>query len=116
MWFNTEKKLVSVNILCELNVSQIGISTNVVSTKWYHLGINAIFVCKRSQDLFKNCFDNGSFRAILGLGSKTRFSLKRWNYTFICIMKCKQTVYHRNKVEKVRIQTDCSNFFLNLYR
>ena len=29
---------------CEWNVSQIGISTNVVSTKWYHLGINAIFL------------------------------------------------------------------------
>ena len=29
---------------CEWNVSQISISTNVVSTKWYHLGINAIFL------------------------------------------------------------------------
>ena len=29
---------------CEWNVSQIRISTNVVSTKWYHLGINAIFL------------------------------------------------------------------------
>ena len=56
------------------------------------------------------------FVLFLGVGSKTRLSLKRWNVIFICIMKCKQTVYHRNKVEKVRIQTDCSNFFLNLYR
>jgi len=44
MWFNTKEKLVSVNILCEWNVSEISISANVVSTKWYHLGINAIFL------------------------------------------------------------------------
>ena len=89
--------MVSVKILREWNFSQISISTNVVSTKWYHLGINAT--------------DNVSFRAILGLGSKDRFSLKRQNVIFICIMKCKQTVNHQNKVEKIRIQTDCCNFF-----
>ena len=26
-------------------------------------------------------------------------------------MKCKQTVYNPNKVEKIRIQTDCCKFF-----
>ena len=26
-------------------------------------------------------------------------------------MKCKQAVYHQNKVEKIRIRTDRSNFF-----
>ena len=26
-------------------------------------------------------------------------------------MKCKQTVYYQNKVENIRIQTDCCNFF-----
>ena len=40
----------------------------------------------------KRCIDNVSFRAILGLGSQARFSLKRQNVIFICIMKCKQTV------------------------
>ena len=30
-------------------------------------------------------------------------------------MKCKQTVYHQNKVEKIRIQTDCCNFFSFVY-
>ena len=44
MWFITEEKLVSVNILREWNGSQISISTNVVSTKEYHLEINAIFL------------------------------------------------------------------------
>ena len=42
---------------------------DVVSTKWYHLGINAIFFCNRSQDLFKRCIDDVSFRAVLELGS-----------------------------------------------
>ena len=92
-------------------MSQISISTNVVSTKWYHLRINAIF-CNRSQDLFKRWIDNVSFRAIWGLGSSARFSLKRQNVIFICIMKCKQTVYLQTKVEKIRIQTDCCNCFL----
>ena len=58
------------------------------------------FFCNRSQDLFKRCIDNVSFRAILGLGSLARFSLKRRNVIFICMVKCKQTVYHQNKVEK----------------
>ena len=26
-------------------------------------------------------------------------------------MECKQTVYYQNKVENIRIQTDCCNFF-----
>ena len=69
------------------------------------------FFCNRSEDLFKRCIDNVSFRAILELGSKARFSLKRQNVLFICIIKCKQTVYHQHKVEKIRIQTDCCNFF-----
>ena len=73
------------------------------------------FFCSRSQDLFKRTIDNVSFRAILGLGSWARFSVKRQNVIFICIMKCKQTVYHQNKVEKIRIQTDCSNFFSFVY-
>ena len=89
---------------------KISISTNVVSTKWYHLGINAFF-CNRSQDLFKRFIDNVSFRAILGLRRSARFSLKRQNVIFICIIKCKQTVYHQNKVKKIRIQTDCCTFF-----
>ena len=69
------------------------------------------FFCNRSQDLCKRCIDNVSFRAILGLGSLARFSLKCLNVIFICIMKCKQAVYHQNKVKKVRIQTNCRNFF-----
>ena len=69
------------------------------------------FFCNRSQDLAKRCIDNVSFRTILGLGSYARLSLKRRNVIFICIMKCKQTVYHQNKEEKIRIQTDCCNFF-----
>ena len=81
---------------------------NVVSTKWYRLGINAIF-CNRSQDLFKRCIVNVSFRAISGLGSQARFSLKRPNVIFICIIKYKQIVYQQNKVEKIRIQTDYCN-------
>ena len=109
VWLNTEEKLVSVNILCEWNVSQISISTNLVSTKWYHLRINAIF-CNRSQDLFKRCIDNVSFRAILGLGSQARFSLNS-NVIFIWIIKCKQIVYHQNKIEIIRIQANCCNFF-----
>ena len=40
---------VSVNILCERNVSQISISPNVVSTKLYHLGINSIFFQQRPE-------------------------------------------------------------------
>ena len=64
-----EEKLVSVNILREWNVSQISISTNVVSTKWHHLGINAIFLQQNCQDSFERCIDNVSFRAIWGLGS-----------------------------------------------
>ena len=31
-----------------LNVSQISISTNVVSTKWYHLGVNAILLQQKT--------------------------------------------------------------------
>ena len=70
------------------------------------------FFCNRSQDVFKSCIDDVSFGAILGLGSLAKFSLKRQNVIFICIMKCKQTVYHQNEVEKkIRIQTDCCNFF-----
>ena len=46
---DTEEKLVSVKILCEWNVSQISISTNVVSTKWYRLGINAIFLATEAR-------------------------------------------------------------------
>ena len=68
--------------------------------------------CNRSQDLFKRSIDidNVSFRTTLGLGSQARFYLKRRNVIFICIMKCKQTVYHQNKVEKIRVQNDCCNF------
>ena len=29
----------------------------------------------------------------------------------VCIIKCKQTVYHQNKEEKIRIKTDCYSFF-----
>ena len=82
---------------------KISISTNVVSTKWYHLGINAIFLQQRPGFIriyLKGLYDNVSFRAILGLGSSARFSLKRQNVIFISIMKCKQTVYLQNKVEK----------------
>ena len=64
----------------------------------------------RSQDLFKRCIDNVSFRAILGLGSQARFSLNS-NVIFIWIMKGKQIVYHQNKMEKIRIQANCCNFF-----
>ena len=39
-----------------------------------------------------------------------RFSLKRRNVIFICIMKCKQ-MYHQNKVENIRIQADCCILF-----
>ena len=39
-----EEKQVLVNILCEWKVSQITISTNVVSKKWYRLGVNVIFL------------------------------------------------------------------------
>ena len=38
---------------CEWNVSQIGISTNVVSTKWYHLGINAILFAAETRIYLK---------------------------------------------------------------
>ena len=41
------------------------------------------FFCNRSQDLFKRYIDNVSFRAILGLGSWARFSLKRRNDVFM---------------------------------
>ena len=34
---------------CEWNVSQISIWTNVVSTKWYHFGINVIFLQQKSE-------------------------------------------------------------------
>ena len=68
------------------------------------------FFLNKSQDLLDRCIDNVSFRAILGLGSQARFSLKGLNVIFICIMKCKQAVYHQNNVEKIRIETDCCNF------
>ena len=58
MWLNTEEKL----------VSQISISANVVSTKWYQLGINSIFL-QQKPGFIQRCIDNVSFRAILGLGS-----------------------------------------------
>jgi len=34
---------------CERNVSQISTGTNVVSTKWYHFGINAIFLQQKPE-------------------------------------------------------------------
>ena len=52
-----------------------------------------------------------TFHFVLFWGWGAKFSLKRQNVIFICIMKCKQTVYHQNKVEKIRIQNDCCNFF-----
>ena len=69
------------------------------------------FFATEAKIYLKGVFDDVSFRAILGLGSQAGFSLKPQNVIFICIMKCKQTVYYQNKGEKIRIQTDCCNFF-----
>ena len=70
------------------------------------------FFCHRSQDLFERCIDNVLLRAILGLGSLARFSLKCLNVIFICIMKCKQAVYRENKVEKSEFKPIAVIFFL----
>ena len=52
---------------------KISISTNVVSTKWYHLGINATFFATEARIYLKRCIDNVSFRAILGLRVRLDF-------------------------------------------
>ena len=73
------------------------------------------FFCTRSQDLFKRSIDNVSFRAILGMESWARFSLKRQNVIFICITKCKQTVHLQNKVEKNQNSNRLLYFFSFVY-
>ena len=47
------KNVVQYRGECEWNVSQIGISTNVVSTKWYHLGIKCNFFVTETRIYLK---------------------------------------------------------------